>query len=135
MASVSTNQKIRNHLFSGEDFALELNLGFQSHYDYLNSIAAFDRSNLIHLLLFFTNDIQLCLDRANLRFLSGGHEVKPDIIQEMYAATIPLFQTYQDIFSSVLFINVNNSQIEEVLFSDDPLPDWIIQNNLTQYLA
>ncbi len=135
LASVSTNQKIRSHLFSGEDFALELNLGFQSHYDYLNSIVAFDRSNTIHLLLFFTDDIQLCLDRANLRFLSGGHEVKPEIIREMYAATIPLFQAYQDLFSYVLLINVSNLQIQEVLANDNPLPNWIVENNLTQYLT
>ncbi|PQA56752.1 hypothetical protein [Siphonobacter curvatus] len=31
LASVSANQKIRSQLFASEDFALELNLGLQSH--------------------------------------------------------------------------------------------------------
>lgn len=77
LASLSTNQRIRDSLFAKEDFALELNLGFQSHYDYLKSIASFDWSNNIHLLLFFTDNLNLCLNRAIARHLSGGHEVKP----------------------------------------------------------
>ena len=53
LASLSTNQRIRDLLLSRQDFALELNLGFPSHYAYLKSIAYFDRSNQIALLLFF----------------------------------------------------------------------------------
>ncbi len=33
---MSGNQQIRSNLFEKIDFALELNLGFQSHYDYLS---------------------------------------------------------------------------------------------------
>jgi hypothetical protein len=50
---MSGNQEIRSNLFAKEDFALELNLGFQSHYDYLKSLAYFDPNNKVHLILFF----------------------------------------------------------------------------------
>jgi dephospho-CoA kinase len=43
LASLRTNQTIRECLFAQQDFALELNLGFQSHYDYLKSIVYFDQ--------------------------------------------------------------------------------------------
>lgn len=40
IASLTTNERIRKFLIAGEDFALELNLGFESHYAFLQSIAA-----------------------------------------------------------------------------------------------
>ena len=64
LASLRTNQTIREFLFARQDFALELNLGFQSRYDYLKSIAYFDRANRIHLILFFTDDLDLCIGRG-----------------------------------------------------------------------
>jgi len=53
LATFGVNQKIKNHLFEKKDFVLELNLGFQSHYDYLKPIAYFDSGNHIHLILYF----------------------------------------------------------------------------------
>lgn len=104
LASVTSNQKIRENLFAKRDFALELNLGFQSHYDYLKSIAAFDPSNKIYLVLFFTDNINLCIDRAKVRHLSGGHEVKQEIIKEMYQNTFPLFEANKSLFHSIRFL-------------------------------
>lgn len=72
LASIRSNQTIREHLFAQEGFALELNLGFQSHYDYLKSIAYFDPANQVHLLLFFTDFLTLCLDRAKIRHFERG---------------------------------------------------------------
>ena len=53
LATLGVNQKIKDHLFQKKDFALELNLGFQSHYDYLKSIVHFDSINQIHLIMCF----------------------------------------------------------------------------------
>lgn len=55
LASMNTNRKIRESLFADEDFALEMNLGFSSHYDYLKSIASAAANKEIHLLMFFTD--------------------------------------------------------------------------------
>lgn len=135
LASIRSNQTIKDYLFAKQDFALELNLGFQSHYDYLNSIAAFDRSNKINLLLFFTDNLNLCIDRAAVRHLSGGHEVKREIIEEMYANTIPFFKQNKDLFSSVRLVDVNNTTIVLYDQTSENLPDWIITNHLQGYLS
>lgn len=135
LASISTRQEIRSYLFARKSFALELNLGFPSHYEYLKSIAGFDPSNQIHLLLFFTDNLSLCIDRARVRHLSGGHEVKQEIIEEMYADTVPLFQLNKTLFSSVRLIDVQNTIMIEPTQQTNVLPSWIIANNLQGYLS
>ena len=134
LASISTRQKIRDFLFAKESFALELNLGFSSHYEYLKSIAGFDPSNQIYLLLFFTDNLALCIDRARVRHLSGGHEVKQEIIEEMYASTLPLFERNKKLFASVRLIDVQNVMMIEPSQHDGNLPIWITMNNLYDYL-
>jgi predicted ABC-type ATPase len=134
LASIQTNQKIRESLFDNVDFALELNLGFQSHYEFLNSIASFDRSNKIHLLLFFTNDLDLCIDRANVRHLSGGHEVKREVIEEMYSNTLPLFEKFKYLFDSVRLLDVTDISIKEFEKGSEDLPLWIMSSNMYIYL-
>lgn len=134
LASLSTNQRIRENLFNSEDFAMELNLGFQSHYDYLKSIASFNWDNRIHLLLFFTDDLNLCLTRAKARHLSGGHEVKPEIVEEMYQATIPLFFENKSLFSTVRLIDVSYESYSEPLQNSENLPDWITNKDLKSFL-
>jgi predicted ABC-type ATPase len=69
------NEKIKELLFKKKDFALELNLGFQSHYDYLKSIANVNPRIEIHLPLFFTDNVDLCLLRAKTRYQNGSHLV------------------------------------------------------------
>lgn len=120
---------------SGKSFALELNLGFPSHYEYLKSIVGFNPLNQVHLLLFFTDKLTLCLDRASIRHLNGGHEVKQEIIEEMYAATIPLFQQNANLFFSVRLLDVQNTTMIEPNQRSKNVPDWISQNNLQVYLS
>ncbi|KAA9349033.1 MULTISPECIES: AAA family ATPase [Larkinella] len=134
IASLTTHQKIRECLFNKEDFALELNLGFPSHYAYLKSIANFDRSNQVNLLLFFTDDLHLCINRAKARFLNGGHEVKTEVIEEMYVSTMPLFEENKSLFQQVRLVDVSYTEIIELTRESSILPDWVIKNNLQIYL-
>ena len=134
LASIRSNQQIKEYLFAGQDFALELNLGFVSHYEYLKSIAFFDRRNQINLLLFFTDDLNLCLDRAAIRHTNGGHEVKPAIVEEMYKNMLPLFAENSTLFQSVRLIDMTGVAITEYVRSSDELPRWIATNGLTGYL-
>lgn len=129
---LSGNQQIRSNLFAKESFALELNLGFQSHYDYLKSMANFDPTNKVHLILFFTDSLDLCLTRASIRHESGGHLVKPEIVTEMYESTIPLFKENFSLFSSINFINNTNTIVRKVKI-DNP-PNWVNDNDLIKYL-
>ena len=129
---MSGNQQIRSNLFAKESFALELNLGFQSHYDYLNSLANFDPTNNVHLILFFTNSLDLCLRRADIRHKNGGHLVKSEVVTEMYENTIPLLKENVSIFKSMRFIDITNDNISRVV--ENAPPDWIKNNDLIQYL-
>jgi predicted ABC-type ATPase len=129
---MSGNQQIRSNLFEKIDFALELNLGFQSHYDYLKSLAYFDRTNKVHLILFFTDSLDLCLFRANIRHKRGGHLVKPEIVTEMYHSTIPLLKENIGLFHSLSFLDVTNDIITKITKSN--LPDWFLNNDLEKHL-
>lgn len=134
IASLASNQRIRDFLFNQESFALELNLGFESHYDYLRSIAAFDHENEIELILFFTDDLNICLDRAKIRHLNGGHEVTADVVNEMYAATMPLFEQNKSLFTRIILVEVTYGSVIELTEAYQPLPAWVQNNNLQQYL-
>lgn len=133
LATLGVNQKIKDHLFQKKDFVLELNLGFQSHYDYLKSIAFFDSSNHIHLILYFTDSIKLCLLRAGVRHKNGGHLVEPSIIKEMYENTFPLFKENTTLFKTIKFLDVSDMNILEA--TSNYIPNWIKDNNLSQYLV
>jgi predicted ABC-type ATPase len=135
LASLSTNQRIRDYLFSEQDFALELNLGFPSHYAYLKSIAFFNPANKLNLLIFFTDDLNLCIDRARVRHLSGGHEVKPVIIEEMYANTLPLLTENRHLFHTIRLFDIAESFIIEYTRTSTKLADWIINDQLDLYLS
>jgi predicted ABC-type ATPase len=135
IASLTTNHRIRELLVNKEDFALELNLGFSSHYAYLKSIAAFDWSNHVNLLLFFTDDLNLCVVRAKIRHLSGGHEVKQEVIEEMYASTMPLFEENKALFHQVRLVDVTYATMTELTVDSENLPDWIVKNDLRVFLS
>lgn len=52
LASLKANEFIKNCLTNKNDFGLELNLGYQSHYDYLHALVASNKKVIIHLILF-----------------------------------------------------------------------------------
>lgn len=97
---------LRDYLVSGKDFAVELNLGFQSHYDLVKRLKSFNKENKINVVLFNTNDLQLCLNRARIRHENGLHLVPPETIIEMYENTVPLLSENLNLFSSIIGIDV-----------------------------
>ncbi len=101
-------QIIRTKLIGNEDFALELNLGYSEHYEYVLSAKKFNAANSLHLILFHTDDLEMCIERAKLRFETGRHYVKPDTIREMHSNTIPLLEAHFDQIDSIQFINANS---------------------------
>lgn len=134
IASKRCNERVREFLMNKEDFALELNLGFSSHYDYLTYISRFHRDNQVELILFFTDDIKLCLNRADIRHRSGGHQVLPFVIENMYKNTISLFKQNKHIFSSIRMIDVSYDSITELTPDVKVMPKWITENNLRIYI-
>lgn len=111
-------QVIRTKLIRNEDFALELNLGYPEHYDYILSAKKFRAENALHVILFYTNDLEMCIERAKLRFESGRHFVKPETIREMYANTLPLLQSNLEQIDSVYFINADQQRARVVASYD-----------------
>jgi predicted ABC-type ATPase len=80
IGNIKFNDLVRKQLFAGNDFAIELNLGFESHYDFLKSIRSFNNDNTIEVILFFTEDIKLCYQRTEQRHQEGLHYVSPETI-------------------------------------------------------
>ena len=95
-------------------------------------MANFDPNNKVHLILFFTDSLDLCLRRADIRHKSGGHLVKPEIVTEMYENTIPLLKNNFSLFKSMRFVDITNDNISKVVI-DNP-PNWMIDNDLVKYL-
>jgi predicted ABC-type ATPase len=105
---------IRSKLIRDEDFAYELNLGYPEHYDYVLSAKRFNSDNRLHVILFHTDDLEMCLERALLRFENGRHLVKPDTIKEMFANTLPLLKKNFDSIDHLMLINADNNYLYTV---------------------
>ena len=61
--------------------------------------------------MFFTDDESLCLQRAKERHEHGLHLVKPEIISEMYANTIPLLKNNFADIDHLVLINVGSDNL------------------------
>ena len=134
-ANLKANAFIKEKLLLNSDFGVELNLGFEGHYDFINWVRKFYPNYKIQVILFFTDDIQLCLDRAYLRQLAGGHTVEPDIVERMYKNTISLLRAniYKISYLQFIHTNYNSNELvysgyyptRKVDFVHESLPDWV----------
>ncbi|QES88056.1 hypothetical protein [Rhizosphaericola mali] len=135
MGQLKFNRIFNNRLFSNANFAIELNLGFEHHYNYVKRIKQVNSENEIIVVLFHTDDVNLCLDRAKMRAENGRHFVAPDVIQSMYDNIFPLFNKYKDRFSGLIAVNVEKTGNTYISMEYDfknkkalptlPLPDWV----------
>jgi predicted ABC-type ATPase len=98
---------IRRKLIRNEDIALELNLGYPHQYEYALAIKKFSNENKLNIILFFTDSLQLCIDRANIRYKSGLHLVMPETITEMYNNTILLLKKNFEAIDNLILIDAN----------------------------
>lgn len=111
MGEFRFQELLRKELLSGKDFAFELNLGFESHYDLLRSVRSFNPENEIHLVLFHTDSPELCVQRARIRYACGLHLVPEATVREMYANIMPLLQQNIRLFSGILALHVDPQEI------------------------
>lgn len=98
-------EMVKSRIIANKDFAYELNLGYQDQYDYVISAKTFSWENKLYVILFFTDSLQLCLDRAKERYENGLHLVKPETITKMYSNTIPLLKTNFAAIDTLKLIN------------------------------
>ena len=132
LANLKANNFILEQLKDKIDFGIELNLGFDSHYELLRFIKKEYPFYQIEVILFHTDTIEICLDRALSREKFGGHKVDFDIIQKMYENTLPLLKKNAQLIRRVQLINVDFELIKMVystekaaIFSITELPNWV----------
>ncbi|WP_041341053.1 hypothetical protein [Runella slithyformis] len=90
----------------------------------------------IHVILFFTNDLQLYLDRAFLREQAGGHSVKPAVIRKMYQNTLGLLRKNITLIAHLQLINVTYNRTELVYSGYYPAKiSEFVHFNLPQWLT
>jgi predicted ABC-type ATPase len=110
---------IPSRIINDQDFALELNLGFDHQYEYILNAKTFQWGNKLHIILFHTDSLQLCLDRARERHESGLHLVAPDTVRKMYQNMLPLFKKhFASIDSLVLLDAKTNNRLDTVAVYD-----------------
>jgi len=131
------NDLVKKELIAGKDFCIEINLGYQSHYDFAKSLRSFNpRQNTINVVLFHTDQIKLCFQRAKIRHEKGLHLVPHETIQQMYDNTIPLIKQNFSLISSLVAVDVSGETIEpeiKAIYERDEnelklldmLPKWI----------
>lgn len=135
IGNIRYQDMVRRSLVSREDFAIELNLGFQSHYDFARQIKAFNNENIFHIILYYTDDITICLNRAAERHTAGLHLVSPDTIAEMYDNTFSLLTANFKIADEITFIDVRPfgepvvcgrwTKPSETIALSQVMPDWM----------
>lgn len=131
LANLKANKFILEQLTNKNDFGIELNLGFDSHYELLKFIKREHPHYQIEVIMFYTDNVEICLNRAALREKFGGHHVGSDIILKMYENTLPLIKKNIDLINGIQLVNVDFEFIElvysrgkDLIFSITELPNW-----------
>ncbi|MDZ7934491.1 MAG: hypothetical protein U5M51_05905 [Emticicia sp.] len=137
LSNLKANDFIQQKLNNGEDFGVEINLGYDNHYELLRYVKSKFPKYEITVCLFYTDDMQICLDRAIMRERSGGHSVSEKIIGEMYVNTIELLQKNIYLVNNLLLVDIQYNTLDLIfelnpnenrLFVNAKLPDWVVVN-------
>ena len=137
LSNLKANDFIQQKLINNEDFGVEINLGYENHYELLRYVKNKFPKYDITVCLFFTDELQLCLDRAIIREKSGGHHVSEKVIREMYANTIELLQKNTHLITNLMLVDITYDSIDLVfelnpnenrIFISSKLPEWVLAN-------
>jgi predicted ABC-type ATPase len=132
LANLKANNFIVEQLKSNNDFGIELNLGFENHYDLLLYIKEKYPHFQIEVILFHTDNVEICIDRVLLRAKAGGHVVNRDIVIKMYENMLPLIQKYAYLIQNIQLVDVDFGSLETVYSNYIPIiptlekfPNWV----------
>ncbi len=137
LSNLKANEFIQQKLSNNESFGVEINLGYDNHYELLRYVKRKFPKYAITVCLFFTNEIQLCFDRAIIREKSGGHSVSEKVIREMYENTNNLLQNNTSLIDNIMLVDIDYDAIDLVfelnpkenrLFVSSKLPEWVLVN-------
>ncbi len=81
-------------------------------------------------MLFHTDNIQICIDRAILREKFGGYRVEIHVIEQMYKNMIPLLQNNVNLIYQVQLVNVEIDRLRMIYPKNKKnipfeLPNWV----------
>lgn len=131
LANAEALDQMNKFIYAKKDFAIESNLADEETWLFLVNIQRL--GYLVYLNFFSTSDVDICISRVKMRYLQGGHFVRPDIVKMRYENGLNLLRYYQAI-PDKLFFNDNtldNSirclemQKGHTIFSIEELPSWI----------
>jgi len=118
-------------------------LGYQHQYEYVLSAKKFGVDNKLNIILFFTDSLQLCLDRAKIRHQNGLHLVLPETITEMYNNTLTLLKDNFEFIDKLSLVSTTRQNDFFTVADYDKAanqchirnqsPDWF-KNNLKPFL-
>ncbi|MFN3490029.1 MAG: hypothetical protein ACK4YV_12890 [Emticicia sp.] len=137
LSNLKANEFIQQKLSNNEDFGVEINLGYDNHYELLRYVKSKFPQYETTICMFFTNDLDLCLNRAIIREKSGGHSVSEKVIREMYANTLDLLQKNTHLVNNLMLVDISYNTIDLVfelnpkanrLFINSELPTWLLEN-------
>lgn len=140
LSNIKANQFIQDNLLKSKSFGIEINLGFENHYDLIRYVKQKHSDYLIKVVMFYSDSLQLCIDRAKYREINGGHSVKVEVIIEMYEKTLLLLKRNAKWIDGIRFVDIIASQfVPEIVYSlrfvndvDEyfgiSLPQWFINN-------
>ncbi|MGE8293104.1 MAG: hypothetical protein ACN6ON_15540 [Sphingobacterium sp.] len=125
---------LQDKLLANLDFAIEINLGLKKHFDLLRQIKAFHPDNRIEILFFYTDNLDICLARAQNR-KSSQIPRSLENIEDLYIRALPLLKRNLDIFDTLKGVDVRENHIEpEIIFQyqyasanievSEKLPQW-----------
>ena len=131
LANAEALDQMNKFIYKRQDFAIETNLADEETWLFLVNI---QRLGYVVCLTFFsTSDVDICINRVNMRYLQGGHFVRPDIVKMRYENGLKLLRYYKDI-PDRLFFNDNTvdksvrcleMQKGTIVFQTETLPAWV----------
>ena len=131
LANAEALEQMNKFIYKRKDFAIESNLADEDTWLFLVNIQRLGYS--VCLTFFCTSDVDICINRVNMRFLQGGHFVRPDIVKMRYENGLKLLRHFKAI-PDRLFFNDNTTeksirclemQKGESVFKTEELPAWI----------
>ena len=130
LSNLKANEFILKQLELNKDFGVELNLGFDNHYELLRFIKKKYAHYQIEIMLFHIDNVQICIDRAILREKFGGHRVEVHVIEQMYKNMIPLLQNNANLVHQIQLVNVEVDRFRMVYPQNNKnisleRPNWV----------
>lgn len=131
LANAEALEQMNKFIYERKDFAIESNLADDDTWLFLVNIQLLGYH--VCLTFFCTSDVDICISRVNMRYLQGGHFVRPDIVKMRYENGLKLLRHYKAI-PDRLFFNDNTAdksirclemQKGEIVFKTAEQPAWI----------